>query len=139
MGTANGAFEFRATFDSLEEGLDILHLSVDRLRKAIDRPAGDRSLLRFETALGEIGSNVLTHGRPPGTERPVDFLLRFADGQVEALLTDFGAPVHEHLSRNMPDHQSEAGRGLAMARVLLDELGYEREGERNRWRLVKRL
>jgi len=26
-----------------------------------------------------------------------------------------------------------------MARSLLDELGYERDGEVNRWRLVKRL
>jgi serine/threonine-protein kinase RsbW len=139
VGTANGAFEFRATFEGLDEGLDILHLSVERLRDAIARSAGDRSLLLFETALGEIGSNVLTHGRPPGTDQPVDYVLRFEGGVVEALLTDFGGPVHEHLSRDMPDHQSEAGRGLAMARTLLDELGYERDGNRNRWRLVKRL
>jgi anti-sigma regulatory factor (Ser/Thr protein kinase) len=39
----------------------------------------------------------------------------------------------------MPSHSSEAGRGIAMARKLLDELGYERDGEVNRWRLVKKL
>jgi serine/threonine-protein kinase RsbW len=39
----------------------------------------------------------------------------------------------------MPDATSETGRGLAMARSLLDELGYEREGEVNKWRLIKRL
>jgi serine/threonine-protein kinase RsbW len=39
----------------------------------------------------------------------------------------------------MPGHESEQGRGLAMSRSLLDELGYERDGEVNRWRLVKRL
>jgi anti-sigma regulatory factor (Ser/Thr protein kinase) len=39
----------------------------------------------------------------------------------------------------MPAHDSEAGRGLAMARSLLDELGYERVGDVNRWRLVKQL
>jgi serine/threonine-protein kinase RsbW len=39
----------------------------------------------------------------------------------------------------MPGHESEAGRGLAMARSLLDELGYERDGNLNRWRLVKKL
>jgi serine/threonine-protein kinase RsbW len=39
----------------------------------------------------------------------------------------------------MPDVESEAGRGLAMARSLLDDLGYERDGEVNRWRLVKQL
>jgi serine/threonine-protein kinase RsbW len=95
--------------------------------------------LLFETALGEIGSNVLTHGRPTGTEQPVGYRLTFAHGIVEASLTDSGAPVHEHLGREMPGHESEAGRGLAIARSLLDELGYERDGDLNRWRLVKRL
>ena len=99
----------------------------------------DLPLLLFETALGEIGSNVLTHGRPPGTELPVEYELRFDDGVLEASLSDSGAPVHEHLGREMPGHESEEGRGLAIARSLLDELGYERRGGINRWRLVKRL
>jgi serine/threonine-protein kinase RsbW len=132
-------FEFHASFSGLEEGLDILHRSIDRLRQATGRASNDRSLILFETALGEIGGNVLTHGRPAGTERPVDYSLRFDGGVVEASLTDSGAPVHDHLAREMPEHESEAGRGLAMARSLLDELGYERHGEVNRWRLVKRL
>jgi serine/threonine-protein kinase RsbW len=133
------SFEFHAKFSELEEGLDVLHRSIDRLRQATGRPTDDRALLLFETALGEIGSNVLTHGRPPGTDRPVEYELRLVRGVVEASLTDSGAAVHEHLGRQMPGHDSEAGRGLAMARSLLDELGYEREGGFNRWRLVKRL
>jgi len=132
-------FEFRASFIDLEEGLDVLHQSMERLRSATGRTLEDRPLMLFETALGEIGSNVLTHGRPPGTEMPVDYVLRFEGGVVEASLTDSGAPAHEHLAREMPTHDSEQGRGLAMARSLLDELGYRRDGEVNRWRLVKRL
>ena len=139
MSSSNGAFEFHATFDDLEEGLEILHRSIDRLRAAMGREPDDLGLLLFETALGEIGSNVLTHGRPAGTEPVVDYRLRLAHGVVEASLTDSGAPVHEHLGRQMPGHESEAGRGLAMARSLLDELGYERDGDLNRWRLVKKL
>jgi serine/threonine-protein kinase RsbW len=139
VGSKHAPFEFQATFDGLDEGLDILHRSVERLRRATGRTADDGPLLRFETALGEIGSNVLTHGRPPGTEHPVDYRLHFDGEVVVASLTDFGAPVHEHLDRQMPDADSEDGRGLAMARSLLDELGYEREGKVNRWRLVKRL
>ncbi|TMD74120.1 MAG: ATP-binding protein [Chloroflexi bacterium] len=132
-------FEFRARFIELDEGLEVLHTSVERLRQAMGRTVDDRPLMLFETALGEIGSNVLTHGRPPGTEMPVDYVLRFEGGVVEASLTDSGAPVHEHLKREMPAHESERGRGLAMARSLLDELGYRRDGDVNRWRLVKRL
>ena len=139
MSNRNGAFEFHAAFSELEEGLEILHRSIDRLRAVTGRELDDVSLLLFETALGEIGSNVLTHGRPAGTKHPVDYRLKLSNGVLEASLTDFGAPVHEHLARQMPGHESEAGRGLAMARSLLDELGYERVGDLNRWRLVKRL
>ena len=139
MRSNHEAFEFRATFNDLEEGLEVLHRSIERLRTATGRASSDRPLMLFETALGEIGSNVLTHGRPPGTEKPVDYVLRFEGGVVEASLTDSGVAVHEHLAREMPGHESEAGRGLAMARSLLDELGYQREGDLNRWRLVKRL
>ena len=139
MRSKHEAFEFHATFSELDEGLEVLHHSIERLRQATGRLPDDHALILFETALGEIGGNVLTHGRPAGTDKPVDYALRFERGVVEASLTDFGAPVHEHLGRQMPDEQSEAGRGLAMARSLLDELGYERDGGLNRWRLVKRL
>jgi serine/threonine-protein kinase RsbW len=139
MGSNHQTFEFRASIADLREGLDILHESVARLREATGRAEDDRPLMLFETALGEIGGNVLTHGRPPGTERPIEYTLRYDHGTVVASLTDSGATVHEHLGREMPGHHSESGRGLAMARTLLDELGYERDGEINRWRLVKRL
>jgi len=135
----HSAFEFRSSFSDLDEGLDILHQSVDRLRSALGRAEDDRPLMLFETALGEIGSNVLTHGRPADAGRPVEYALRFEGGTLEASLSDSGQPVHEHLTREMPGHESERGRGLAMARSLLDELGYERDGQINRWRLVKRL
>jgi serine/threonine-protein kinase RsbW len=82
---------------------------------------------------------VLTHGRPRGTRRPVDYELELDGGAVVASLTDGGPPVHEHIGRGMPGRESEDGRGIAIARALLDELGYERDGELNRWRLVKRL
>jgi serine/threonine-protein kinase RsbW len=93
----------------------------------------------FETAIGEIGANVLTHGRPPGIDIHVEYVLRFTDGTAVASFTDPGPPVYQHLDRAMPEASSERGRGLAMARSLLDELGYEREGEVNKWRLTKHL
>ena len=139
MGSNHQTFEFNAQFTELGEGLDILHRSIQLLREATGRAQDDRALILFETALGEIGGNVLTHGRPPGIERPVEYTLRLDGRTLVASLSDSGLPVHEHLSREMPAHDSEAGRGLAMARSLLDELGYERDGDLNRWRLVKRL
>jgi anti-sigma regulatory factor (Ser/Thr protein kinase) len=55
------------------------------------------------------------------------------------VLKDWGPPLHNQITRAMPPSSSEAGRGLAIARKVLDELGYQREGEVNTWRLVKRL
>jgi serine/threonine-protein kinase RsbW len=132
-------FEFHATLDQLDDGLETLHRSVQHLREAAGNGADARGLMLFETALAEIGANVLTHGRPEGAAHPVEYVLRLDENVARASFTDRGPPVHNHLTRAMPGPSSEAGRGLAIARSLLDELGYERDGEMNRWRLVKRL
>lgn len=139
MGTSRSPFEFHATLDRLPDGLEILHDSVERLRVFALRKPDDRALTQFETALGEIGANVLTHGSPLGDAHPVEYRLRFDGDAAEATLTDAGPSVEGALSRAMPAPGAEAGRGLTLARLLLDELGYRREGDVNRWRLVKRL
>ena len=133
------SFEFHALLVELDEGLALLHRSVESLRDAAGRPVDDPAIMRFEIALAEIGGNVLTHGRPAGREWPVEYDLRYDGRQVEASFVDGGPPAHEHLERDMPGVDHEAGRGLALSRSVLDELGYERDGELNRWRLVKRL
>ena len=94
----------------------------------------------FESAVAEIGANVLVHGRKEGPpDAPVEYHLRLEGHRALATFSDHGAAVHTQLTRAMPDPTSEGGRGLAIARQVLDELGYEREGDVNRWRLVKRL
>jgi len=108
----------------------------DRVAGAVD----ETNVLLFESALGEIGANVMTHGRKDGpAEAPVEYRLRLEGHMALATFTDRGPPLHNQLTRAMPEPTSESGRGLAIARQVLDELGYEREGEFNTWRLVKRL
>ncbi len=100
----------------------------------------ETNIMLFESALAEIGANVLTHGRLDGpTDAPVEFRLKLEGHMALATFVDRGPPVHNHLTRAMPEPTSETGRGLAIARQVLDELGYERDGEINTWRLVKRL
>jgi len=93
----------------------------------------------FESALAEIGANALTHGRPDEPGAAVEYVLHLEGRTATATFIDRGPPVHNHLARPMPEPTSETGRGLAIARQVLDELGYERDGEINKWRLVKRL
>lgn len=138
MGTHPEPFEFHANLTQLEPGLDTLHESVQLLRDATGRAPDDHALMLFETALGEIGANVLTHGRP-NDDIEVDYVLRSDGATAFASFVDRGQAVADHLARPMPEPDSEAGRGLAIARSLLDELGYRREGAVNMWRLVKRL
>jgi serine/threonine-protein kinase RsbW len=96
--------------------------------------------MQFEIALSEIGNNVLRYALPSGSNEPrVEFELKLASGTLTALLTDWGPRLHNPLTTAMPDPTSETGRGLALARTVLDELAYQREGEVNTWRLVKRL
>jgi serine/threonine-protein kinase RsbW len=132
-------FEFHATLSQLDAGLETLHDSMRRLRESMGRGQDDRNLMHFEIALAEIGANVLTHGRTGGTDLPVEFRLWLDNDTARASFVDGGPPVEEVLSRAMPEASSEEGRGLPMARWLLDDLLYTRDGEVNRWRLVKQL
>jgi len=122
----------------LADGLELLHESVGRLRRFTGRQLDDPRLTQLETALAEVGANVLTHGRPRGSCESVDYRLVYASDAAVATFTDAGPAVADHL-RLMPAPTSEQGRGLAMARMLLDELAYRRDGDSNQWRLVKRL
>jgi anti-sigma regulatory factor (Ser/Thr protein kinase) len=134
------SFEFHATLTQLDGGLNTLHASVQLLRQRIGRSTTDLPLMQFELALSEIGANVLRYAHPSGSSEPkTEFELKLDSETVTAVFKDWGPPLHNQLTPAMPAPSSEAGRGLAIARKVLDELGYQREGEVNTWRLVKRL
>ncbi|MDQ2923204.1 MAG: ATP-binding protein [Candidatus Dormibacteraeota bacterium] len=109
------------------------------MRDAAGRGQDDVNIMHFEIALAEIGANVLTHGRPNHAGPPVEYDLRLEYATARATLVDRGPAVTDFLTREMPDPSSEAGRGLPLARWLLDELVYQRDGEANKWVLVKKL
>ena len=133
-------FEFNATLTRLDDGLDTLHHSVGLLRERAGLPADDRNLILFETAVAEIGSNVLIYtGKHGTTGPPVEYRLRLEAGVATAFFADHGPPIHNQVTHAMPAATREDGRGLAIARKALDELAYKRDGEVNTWRLVKRL
>jgi serine/threonine-protein kinase RsbW len=129
------AGEYRVDTLAVPETLNLLHDLLDRVREENpDVEATD--LMLFETAVIEIANNVVEHGVPPGTIR-YTFVLDVESDQLRGHLADGGPPLEEY-ERTMPGTDSENGRGLALARIALDDLGYERVGDHNEWTMVRR-
>lgn len=94
-------------------------------------------LMLFETAVIEVAGNVIEHGRPPGEVR-WRFRLDVRPGWLEAELSDSGEAFGRPVDAPMPAPESDTGRGIALARAALDELGYIRRGGENHWHMVRR-
>jgi anti-sigma regulatory factor (Ser/Thr protein kinase) len=103
----------------------------------------------FLTAVSEIGANVLSYAYPVGNMGEIELdLLRYPD-RIEARLRDWGAPFVEQPVTSPPAGDDlldsildleESGRGLAIARLALSSIGYERASDgTNTWTLVKAL
>ena len=98
------------------------------------------------TALTEICANVIEHAFAESPQ-PGTMVLHFRlyKNRVELEITDDGAIFHEPQGDIVPAPDSdedvpEGGRGLLVARALLDTLHYRRSKEsKNHWLLVKLL
>ena len=129
------AGEYRVDTLAVPETLNLLHDLLDRVRE--DHPDVESTdLMLFETAVIEIANNVVEHGQPPGTIR-YSFTLDVESDQLLGHLSDGGPPL-EDPHAPMPGTDSENGRGLALARIALDDLAYERVGEHNEWTMIRR-
>ena len=102
------------------------HPDVDQL---------DRDLLA--TAIAEVAANIVTFAR---SEDGVSLVIDVRDDAIEATFSDHGVEVPASLveGAEMPDELAEEGRGLAMAKAALDEFSYTRDGDVNRWHLLRR-
>ncbi|MCH7481378.1 MAG: ATP-binding protein [Chloroflexi bacterium] len=130
--------------------LEAIHFELDQfwaqMTSSLVSSMTDRWKLEFTTALAEICANVIQHAfaepHRPGT---MALLLRLYNDRVEAEITDDGAVFHEGFATAdpAPDQVAdlpESGRGLQVARALLDTLRYRRSQEsENQWLLVKML
>ena len=128
---------------STVEMLDGIHDLIEQAKS--DHPGiSDDDLVQFETAVSEIATNVIRHGRPPGQVR-YEFLLTVGPDRIAATLSDSGAAFEPRLSAPMPepgdnlDDLQEGGRGLVLARDMLHELIYRRTGDRNVWIMAREL
>ena len=116
------------------EVLESVHELLERIWTAHpDVSAADRMCV--ETAVVEVAANIVEHAG--GAELGLE--VEVCADRVQALFHDTGAAFDGDLgAADLPDDElSERGRGLALVRALVDEVGYERAGDTNRWRLVR--
>ena len=90
-------------------------------------------------ATAEIGANIVEHC---AVVRPVNMTMDIAvlSDRVRVEFVDDGGPLpvpFDLQSVQMPDEMAERGRGLALARAVLDELIYHRT-HLNHWTLVSK-
>jgi serine/threonine-protein kinase RsbW len=130
-------FSLRAA--AVPESLDLVH---DLLGELWEGEPGIELMdrIRFETALIEVASNIIEHSRPASAD-PVRFVLALEcePERLYAEFTDNARPAGIDLSgAELPDDLSASGRGLALAKVALDQFSYAKEDDGNRWTLLCR-
>ncbi len=127
--------------------LALLWAAADRVLPSPPDPSWRGELA---TAVGEISSNIVRHAHPDDAEPDFEVHWRIDRSGVSVRFLDRGRPFAAHLPSALPasvpedadaailHEMPEGGWGLALARAALDDLRYDREGDENRWLLVKR-
>jgi len=135
---------------AVPETLEAVHFELNQfwtdVNSELTSSVTDRWKLEFVTALAEICANIIKHAFA-GSSDPGTMLLhlRLYKNRVEVEITDDGALFHEQPGATEPalgpdTDLPESGRGLQVARALLDTLRYRRSQEsKNHWLLVKML
>jgi len=116
--------------------LDAIHDLMDRLWRA-DQGVTDTDRTMFTTAVLEVANNIVTHNRA-SSDVSISLALTADPTLLRAEFCDNGSPAAVDLETiALPGAFAESGRGLALARMTLDELSYERADCMNRWRLTR--
>jgi serine/threonine-protein kinase RsbW len=116
--------------------LDAVHETMERFWRRLGEAAAEDWKMLFELAVCEIAANIVEHARADVME----FGIGLDGGRVVAEFTDTGRPYRRpSYPAHVSDDGDERGRGLVLARKVLDELSYRRTGTTNNWRLVKQL
>jgi serine/threonine-protein kinase RsbW len=116
--------------------LDEIGAMLERMWSAYDHvPLPVRTQVGI--AVGEIGANIIEHAAQEGPVR-LRFEVLVLRDEVRVFFTDHGSPAQIDLpGAAMPDQMAESGRGLALARAVLDRLSYTRSWA-NHWLLVSK-
>lgn len=124
-------------FSSPPTDVNAVHDFLERVWQA-DPDIDEMDKMAFETALIELASNVIQHAAT-GDGVTCVMSVSSENGVLRARFSDT-AEAGEFKMRvaSMPDELAESGRGLAFMQMLVDDVRYERVGDRNVWSLTKK-
>ena len=97
-----------------------------------------------ELAIEEIFVNVVRYGYPMGGEHQIELMVRLESGVITLVVEDDGMAFNP-LEAKLPDldlpieKRAAGGLGIYLVKGVMDELQYERVGERNRMVMRKRV
>ncbi len=119
--------------------------TLDQIQHTLDHlwsrqaTASDKTRIQVDLAACEIGANIIKYAAG-GQPVRIQMHAEVRGPQVRVSFADDGHPALIDLDAlRMPTELTESGRGLALAVSVLDELDFRRDGETNRWTLVRRL
>jgi phosphoserine phosphatase RsbU/P len=116
------------------EDLDAIEALLDRLAERARLPADTMADIRV--VCDEVFANVIAHGFPDHGEHEIEVSVELAGRCLVLSVSDDGVPF-DPLAVASPDtcqpleHRPIGGLGIHLVRHLVDDLTYERRGERN--------
>ncbi|PRY68143.1 serine/threonine-protein kinase RsbW [Glaciihabitans tibetensis] len=121
---------------SPRDNVDLVHGFLERLWVA-HADIGELDRMAFETALIELVSNVIEHADTGHGVTCVIGVTVSATTLVANLSDTADAGEIQVVGRLMPSVAAESGRGIALVQMLVDDLQYERVGEKNLWSMSR--
>ncbi|HTK89163.1 MAG TPA: ATP-binding protein [Verrucomicrobiae bacterium] len=120
--------------------LDVIEAFLDRLATRAQLPSDTMSEIRI--VCDEVLANVIAHGFPDGAEHEIAVSAEMAGRRLRLTVSDDGVPF-DSLAVAPPDtsqpveQRAIGGLGIHLVRHLVDEVTYERRGDRNVLTLVQ--
>lgn len=100
-------------------------------------PARDKDSL--ETAVIELATNIIQYSvAVSGVTCKI--VIQTSDDRIDVTIADNGELIALELDEHIiPDAFSESGRGIALVKALVDGFSFDTSGNKNEWRLSKRI
>jgi len=120
--------------------LDAIEAMLDRLAERGRLPSDTMSEIRI--VCDEVLANIIGHGFPDGTEHDVTVSVEMEGRRLVLTVSDDGVPFDPRTfptpDTSQPlEQRPVGGLGIHLVRHLVDEMTYERRGNRNVLTLVK--